>query len=931
MLGKQERLSPDLTVEQAKLSAGTTISVASLETVLRNRGDQDEERVDGFENDSTSSSATADSCLSGCLPTTTCASVAAAFTIELDHIEPSSKEDDGLEPKRGALKGIGGGVELKCCDSDAAGSKEKDEREEDAAVEKARSSQFVHSLDEWLRALEALQWALQTETAGPGQSTGTGGGAAQQAGEEEEQEEEEDEEYAVKYARWLKSAEELEWRQKTTRMMQWALRSAFPNDQGGAGQPTGASRGATEKGRGEGSAEPLQLLSEADMIHYLDVMSGWNEDLCKCWFDRAVSQRAWRALSIKNLEDFRCHLRKQQPRCILAADPDQQHWAHYEYSKGAAVKALQEGRRIPPEEQFAWKAVRAPGVCAESMLLEWMAEPRHVLSGGLEKAHAEGRGGAGETHGEGKGSWEASFRKDNGRRREEEAGNKVARRCLLHRLKQMRGVDAEAGAAVGGSPPATATASIDMNRKLVPLERSNDPLVWEEWPAGDEDAVKFPVNRKERCFGLGIVEERGEAAGKLTEHPSQHTSEAGRGSRRAKEEGSNGEGQGSQEGEWSIARGIAEAGGGSRSARRKVTKAIEKGAWEEVIKSRARERAEASRNDEVRVTLPPPRRKLPIVRCQADVDFLLGFAGYAMDPPACTHCRTCASEYKHHVCTVALIANFAYRPVSHLFSRVLSVFPPSSPGFDEVVACLDLPARLPRPLNLHMLLRRAEQVPLYVLIHMAASFAHYLLGTDEIKNGSSGRGHVEQCKVQGRWDGEADQENGGEVWEEEQRGSAKGSNSTASSSSFWRDGSSSFSKRIGKQRGEPAYVKAWPGGVNLVACLREMLLGEPCYRPASAAAPSIPAAVSIHAAADAPDVQRRVCSTGCGRVEGGGVKLKSCGGCGKVAYCSRECQKAHWPSHKLTCPGRSNGKRSGKNSSKVGGWEWEWQCGRQCE
>ncbi|CAI5513994.1 unnamed protein product [Closterium sp. Naga37s-1] len=51
-------------------------------------------------------------------------------------------------------------------------------------------------------------------------------------------------------------------------------------------------------------------------------------------------------------------------------------------------------------------------------------------------------------------------------------------------------------------------------------------------------------------------------------------------------------------------------------------------------------------------------------------------------------------------------------------------------------------------------------------------------------------------------------------------------------------GIGSFSKRKGKKGEEPAYLKAWPGGVNLVACLREMLLGEPCYRPASPATPS---------------------------------------------------------------------------------------------
>ncbi|CAI5523303.1 unnamed protein product [Closterium sp. Naga37s-1] len=130
-------------------------------------------------------------------------------------------------------------------------------------------------------------------------------------------------------------------------------------------------------------------------------------------------------------------------------------------------------------------------------------------------------------------------------------------------------------------------------------------------------------------------------------------------------------------------------------------------------------------------------------------------------------CITCYGTLMHSVCIAAVIANFAYRAVSHLFSRVFLVFPPSSPCFDDVVECLDFPLRLPRPLNLHMLLRRAEQVPLYFLIRMAAYFSHFLLGMgDEFKTEYSGRGQAKQSKVQDFWDGEADQENGGEVREE---------------------------------------------------------------------------------------------------------------------------------------------------------------------
>ncbi|CAI5997263.1 unnamed protein product [Closterium sp. NIES-65] len=71
----------------------------------------------------------------------------------------------------------------------------------------------------------------------------------------------------------------------------------------------------------EERSKPLKLVSRLDMVHYLNVTGGWDEDLRECCFERAVSQRA---LAINNLEDLRRHLRVQKPRCIPAADPKQQ-------------------------------------------------------------------------------------------------------------------------------------------------------------------------------------------------------------------------------------------------------------------------------------------------------------------------------------------------------------------------------------------------------------------------------------------------------------------------------------------------------------------------------------------------------------------------------------------------------------------------------
>ncbi|GJP49212.1 hypothetical protein CLOM_g8451 [Closterium sp. NIES-68] len=219
-------------------------------------------------------------------------------------------------------------------------------------------------------------------------------------------------------------------------------------------------------------------------------------------------------------------------------------------------------------------------------------------------------------------------------------------------------------------------------------------------------------------------------------------------------------------------------------------------------------------------------------------------------------------------------------------------------------------------------------------------------------------------------------------------GGSSGDSASGSSSS-----SGSSSRRKG---GVLAYLKPWQGGFNLVACLREMLMGQPCYRPPShaasathaatvntsaaasntlaaavntpAAAANTPAATNTRAGADTPaaadtfadtvnapaaavrtpaaatnagsasiaavastaantpaaatpDVEGRVCgAAGCGKVEGDGVKRKICSACRKVTYCSRDCQKAHWPSHKLSCPGRTS-KRGGTNDDRDGGKE----------
>ncbi|CAI5965797.1 unnamed protein product [Closterium sp. NIES-65] len=112
-----------------------------------------------------------------------------------------------------------------------------------------------------------------------------------------------------------------------------------------------------------------------------------------------------------------------------------------------------------------------------------------------------------------------------------------------------------------------------------------------------------------------------------------------------------------------------------------------------------------------------------------------------------------------------------------------------------------------------------------------------------------------------------------------------------------------------------SYLEPWPGGVNPLACLREMLLGETSYCPqAKVDAVAAADAAAAHAAATGEGTRvrskegpRGCASPRCSKVEGAGVQLKLCSRCGKAAYCSRECQKAHWPLHKLTCQPKAKG------------------------
>ncbi|CAI5528787.1 unnamed protein product [Closterium sp. Naga37s-1] len=670
------------------------------------------------------------------------------------------------------------------------------------------------------------------------------------------------------------------------------------------------------------------------MVHYVDVRDGWDVKECECCFDRAVSYRAQRALNIGNIETFRLELHNMLPSSVPAAPPIHQSRAELEFSLRVPVQALGGLGGVPPLVQLEWKERNAPYQCVEAMLLEWMAEPR-VAYPSLAVELGVSRQGQPD----------------------------VAASTLV----QVLGVKESADLKEGFGFFVQHVLSGGLEKAHAKRKEG----------AGGETAEKTHADGR-KSEGCAAREEDG-SGGEVRERPLEQAAKGGGGKRKCGR-GRNGRGRSNT---------------GDRGDQK-------------------------THSDAPTRALLPLKGKLPIIRCTADVEFLLFAGSWFFDSPACAKCISCFARFNVFIPFSALIANFAYRPASVLFNRFVSIFPPPSPEFTQLAQTLHLhdpsPARAAASRNLSSVRDQAEKLPLLMLLMIALNWPIFILGIDEVmKMGMvEARGEAERKIAEyrarkghrtgskrnggGREVGEVEEEDDGEVWEEvrtwcatavmawpssvratgkwfdpesvasglsppcrgsqevhkrvhtkllvaamfreaaqarfradvdsqdgsgssSSAGSSSNSSSSSSSSSSSKGSCSSSSGGRGGSYSEgrvdlPDYLKPWRGGVNLLACLREMLLGEPCYRPSSRAeAPIPPAVTTLVSCAPAPCGDRVCGAVGCGRADGGGVKLKNCSGCGKVAYCSRECQKAHWPFHKLTCPGRTSSRDGGSSSS----------------
>ncbi|CAI7767600.1 unnamed protein product, partial [Closterium sp. NIES-53] len=153
----------------------------------------------------------------------------------------------------------------------------------------------------------------------------------------------------------------------------------------GEGGEREETEGASKRPAQQGG---IQLLDRTDMVHYLDVRNGWDVAACEPCFDRVVSRRTKLALGIHSLRDLRSTLRRQLKESVSLVLQANQASSPAQKAKARAIEDFSSKVPLPDgalggrqgvqssRERYKWKCERAPGVCAEAMVLEWMAEPR---------------------------------------------------------------------------------------------------------------------------------------------------------------------------------------------------------------------------------------------------------------------------------------------------------------------------------------------------------------------------------------------------------------------------------------------------------------------------------------------------------------------------------------------------------------------------
>ncbi|CAI5496033.1 unnamed protein product [Closterium sp. Naga37s-1] len=754
---------------------------------------------------------------------------------------------------------------------------------------------------------------------------------------------------------------------------------------------------ARASGRVGGQEVPgkCQLVTREDMVHYLDVRGGWDLKECECCFVRALSLGAERALTMHSLSYARSVLHKQLPDSFPVAPSGGGAMGDVlEYSSGVQAFGKQ-GESASPLELYSCKSILAPFVCVEGMLLEWMAEPRvGVLMdlGGLRSRLPAVLANEGTPAGPAPPAAAAATAPA--------AVWSCCCRCSSCWAAYRRAVSFAAFLVLVARWPRVDTvwkAHLDAYDALYPALAG-------QLGAGRQAANDAFASVLVQVLGVKKSADLQEGFGFFVQHllsgglEKVHAEGRGKGGAGGKA-GEKAQGRGKGESVMEAADNGAAGDGGREGKNGQWRENMNGHVWEGYVDgiawilqhgggdgrefrcSHCSEGGSNNNGGSVQVNDIP---KGMYVSGAGATEFALAFATELSKPESCTN--ACMYIFDGNNANKVRVEEVAIEEARSRLGRGAGGNGRKweSGGTGGEVAAAENPSR-------------AAQIP--------SGAAENTSGAAKITSGAakitSGAAKITSGAAKITSGPAADTSGAAEALA---MGDASASSDAASAETrpcaradgtmrgdieklrvpflllvalMWPasilDMDMYEGKRVSegdgircigtkRKKGElPAYLKPWPGGVNLVACLREMLLGEPCYRPASPAAPSAAPAVATNAAsapstaasasstpaaatnavapntsaatgnaaAAAPVEDAEACgptacggsrcgAAGCGKVEGSGVRLRSCGGCGKVAYCSRECQKAHWPSHKLTCPGRTSGNKSGNSSGKPG-------------
>ncbi|CAI5465775.1 unnamed protein product [Closterium sp. Yama58-4] len=257
----------------------------------------------------------------------------------------------------------------------------------------------------------------------------------------------------------------------------------------------------------------------------------------------------------------------------------------------------------------------------------------------------------------------------------------------------------------------------------------------------------------------------------------------------------------------------------------------------------------------------------PILRSRTEVDALIEMIADTDAPmPACTRCRLCIGKYYLAVKHTSLVASFAYRPSSALLRCLLSLFPVRSATFRIILESLrvpPVPAVVPDSLVAPLLEgvmeeRRLGLIYMGILhISKANAFPSILKPI-----GNDAGGQVEGKKQQQQ---QEEGEDEWRMWEEVDSWRMAAGNAWPAVEAHDAPLQMGAGTGMGRVQGEESeeccegmrramveeeealaaarkgkgrkgrvgawYLEPWPGGMNPLACLREMLLGETSYCP----------------------------------------------------------------------------------------------------